>query len=58
MPTINQLIKKNRQKIVRKSRSLTLSQGWNSVQNKPNFYKSPFKRGVCIKVTTTTPKKL
>ncbi len=57
MPTINQLIKKNRQKIVRKSRSLTLSQGWNSVQNKPNFYNSPFKRGVCIKVTTTTPKK-
>ena len=27
------------------------------MQNKANFYNSPFKRGVCIKVTTTTPKK-
>lgn len=57
MPTINQLIKNKRKKIARKSRSLTLSQGWNSVQNRANFYNSPFKRGVCTKVTTTTPKK-
>lgn len=57
MPTINQLIKNKRSKIKRKSRSLTLSQGWNSVHNKANFYNSPFKRGVCVKVTTTTPKK-
>jgi small subunit ribosomal protein S12 len=57
MPTINQLIKNKRKKTARKSRSLTLSQGWNSVQNKANFYNSPFKRGVCTKVTTTTPKK-
>jgi small subunit ribosomal protein S12 len=57
MPTINQLIKNKRSKTARKSRSLTLSQGWNSVQNKANFYNSPFKRGVCVKVTTTTPKK-
>lgn len=57
MPTINQLIKNKRKKIVKKSRSLTLSQGWNSVQNRANFYNSPFKRGVCTKVTTTTPKK-
>ena len=57
MPTINQLIKNKRKKTVRKSRSITLAQGWNSVQNKANFYNSPFKRGVCTKVTTTTPKK-
>lgn len=57
MPTINQLIKTKRNKVARKSRSLTLSQGWNSVKNKANFYNSPFKRGVCVKVTTTTPKK-
>lgn len=57
MPTINQLIKNKRKKTARKSRSITLAQGWNSVQNKANFYNSPFKRGVCIKVTTTTPKK-
>jgi small subunit ribosomal protein S12 len=34
-----------------------MSRGWNAIQNKPNFYASPFKRGVCTKVTTTTPKK-
>lgn len=57
MPTINQLVKNKRKRIVKKSRSLTLSQGWNSVKNKANYYNSPFKRGVCTKVTTTTPKK-
>jgi small subunit ribosomal protein S12 len=57
MPTINQLIKNKRKKIVKKSRSIAMAQGWNSVQNKANFYNSPFKRGVCVKVTTTTPKK-
>jgi len=57
MPTINQLIKKPRTKIISKSRSITLGKGWNAVKNEPNFYNSPFKRGVCTKVTTTTPKK-
>ncbi len=57
MPTINQLIKNKRKKITKKSRSVTLAQGWNSVHNRANFYNSPFKRGVCVKVTTTTPKK-
>jgi small subunit ribosomal protein S12 len=57
MPTINQLRSKGRHKIARKSRSITMARGWNSVQNRPNFYNSPFKRGVCTKVTTTTPKK-
>lgn len=57
MPTISQLVKKPRQKVVRKSRSVTMGRGWNAIQNKPNFYNSPFKRGVCVKVTTTTPKK-
>lgn len=57
MPTINQLVKKSRKKIVRKSKSVAMGRGFNSIQNKPNFYNSPFKRGVCTKVTTTTPKK-
>lgn len=57
MPTINQLVKRSRSKLKRKSRSVTLGQGFNSIKNKPNFYNSPFKRGVCTKVTTTTPKK-
>ena len=34
-----------------------MGRGFNSIQNRPNFYNSPFKRGVCTKVTTTTPKK-
>lgn len=57
MPTFNQLIKKPRKSVIKKTRSITLSQGFNSIKNKPNFYNSPFKRGVCTKVTTTTPKK-
>lgn len=57
MPTISQLVKSPRKKIARSSRSVTLSQGWNAILNKPNYYNSPFKRGVCVKVTTTTPKK-
>ena len=57
MPTVNQLIKKPRSKQKRNSRSVLLSRGFNTLQNKPIFYNSPFKRGVCTKVTTTTPKK-
>jgi small subunit ribosomal protein S12 len=36
---------------------LPWARAFNAIQNKPNFYNSPFKRGVCLKVTTTTPKK-
>ena len=57
MPTISQLVKKPRSKVARRSRSVTMSKGWNAILNKPNYYNSPFKRGVCTKVTTTTPKK-
>lgn len=57
MPTISQLVRKPRKKSIYKSRSIAMSRGFNTVQNRPNFYASPFKRGVCTKVTTTTPKK-
>lgn len=57
MPTVNQLVKKSRTKPVYKSRSVALGRGFNTILNRPNFYNSPFKRGVCTKVTTTTPKK-
>jgi small subunit ribosomal protein S12 len=57
MPTINQLIKKGRTKVKGKDKSPALSFGFNSVKNRKSYYPSPFKRGVCIKVTTTTPKK-
>ncbi len=57
MSTINQLIKKPRRKIKKKSKAVALARGFNAIHNKPVFYPSPFKRGVCVKVTTTTPKK-
>ena len=57
MPTINQLIKRNRTKVNRKSKTVALARGFNVLKNKPIFYPAPFKRGVCTKVTTTTPKK-
>ena len=44
MPTINQLVRKGREKIRRKDRT-------------PALQSSPQKRGVCIRVYTTTPKK-
>ncbi len=57
MPTINQLVRKKRKNPVRKSKSAALSFGFNTLKNKPVSYASPFKRGVCTKVTTKTPKK-
>ena len=57
MPSINQLVRKSRKPVIKKSRSVAMGRGFNSIQNRPNFYNSPFKRGVCTKVTTTTPKK-
>jgi small subunit ribosomal protein S12 len=57
MPTINQLIRKPRKTVKRKSTTVALARGFNTIKNKPVFYSSPFKRGVCIQVKTTTPKK-
>jgi small subunit ribosomal protein S12 len=57
MPTINQLVKKRRKKQVKKSKAVALQRGFNIKKNKPTFYNSPFKRGVCLQVKTTTPKK-
>ena len=57
MPTVNQLLKKGRQKIGKRKKSPALSFGFNSLKNRQSFYNSPFKRGVCLKVFTTTPKK-
>ena len=57
MSTINQLIRKPRKQQKRKVRAIALSRGFNTIKNKPIFYPSPFKRGVCTLVKTTTPKK-
>ena len=57
MPTVNQLVKKGRTKRTKKSKTQALRRGYNSLTNKVTRYMSPFKRGVCTKVTTTNPKK-
>jgi small subunit ribosomal protein S12 len=57
MSTINQLVRRKRNKLVRKSKAVALTRGFNNLKNRPVFYNSPFKRGVAIKVTTKTPKK-
>jgi small subunit ribosomal protein S12 len=57
MPTINQLVKKGRTSSSKKSKSPAMMTIFNTLQNRPKQTSSPFKRGVCIKVSTTTPKK-
>lgn len=59
MPTINQLIKKPRRKTASKSKSPALHRGFNSLKNRPTTLVKgrPLMRGVCVKVTTMTPKK-
>lgn len=57
MPTLNQLVKRKRSKTARKSKAIALTRGFNTIHNRPVFYNSPFKKGVCTKVTTKTPRK-
>jgi len=57
MPTINQLKRKVRKPNVKKTKSPAFSNVFNTLKNKPVKTVSPFKRGVCLKVSTTTPKK-
>ncbi len=57
MPTLTQLIRKGRKPIVKKSKTVALSFGFNVKKNKPKDFPSPFKKGVCVRVFTTTPKK-
>jgi small subunit ribosomal protein S12 len=57
MPTIRQLIKKGRKPNKAKTKTPALSYYFNTLKNKPVDSASPFKRGVCVKVFTTTPKK-
>lgn len=57
MPTINQLVRKPRVKVTKKSKSPHLSRVVNNLKTRNYEKPSPFKRGVCVKVTTKTPKK-
>lgn len=59
MPTINQLIRRPRRLAPRKTKAPALQTAWNSLQAQavPLKKGAPAKRGVCLKVTTMTPKK-
>lgn len=57
MSTINQLLKKPRKAVSKKSKSPAMTYVFNTLKNRPVDSQGPFKRGVCLKVATTTPKK-
>ena len=58
MPTVNQLVRKGRKKVVNKTKTPALRVIYNALKNRVVQGKgSPQKRGVCIQVKTTTPKK-
>jgi small subunit ribosomal protein S12 len=57
MPTVRQLIKKGRSRTSAKQKTPALLTFFNYRKNRPVTSPSPFKRGVCLKVFTTTPKK-
>lgn len=57
MPTINQLVRKPRKSAKAGSKSPALLRVNNTLKNKNYEKPSPFKRGICVKVTTKTPKK-
>lgn len=59
MPTINQLVRKGRKQIKTKSKYSAMLTTLDTLHRKRTTLRrgAPFKRGVCLKVTTTTPKK-
>lgn len=57
MPTINQLIRKGRKKKNKKTSAPALNVGYNNLNKRFTDNPSPFKRGVCTRVATMTPKK-
>ena len=59
MPTMNQLLRKGRKKQIYKSKAPALQFMFNTIKRRRRTMAqgSPFKRGVCVKVTTMTPKK-
>ncbi len=57
MPTINQLIRKPRTTVKRKTATPALGRILNSLKGRSYSAPSPLKRGVCVKVYTQTPRK-
>jgi len=57
MPTFNQLVRKGRKELEKKSTAPALLKSYNSVRRQYTNQNSPQKRGVCTAVRTMTPKK-
>ena len=57
MPTFNQLVRKGREVLVKKSTAPALLKSYNSQKKEYTNLNSPQKRGVCTAVRTMTPKK-
>ena len=57
LPTFNQLVRKGRSTVEKKSMAPALLKGMNTIKKKPTDQASPQKRGVCTSVRTMTPKK-
>ena len=57
MPTFNQLVRKGRESVEKKSTAPALLKGWNSLKREAINQNSPQKRGVCTAIRTQTPKK-
>ena len=57
MPTINQLIRKPRKTKSTKTKSPALGRSFNALSVRTRPLNAPFKRGVCVKVYTQTPRK-
>lgn len=59
MPTTNQLIRKGRKQVKTKSKAPALQFTTDTLHRKRTELRrgAPFKRGVCVRVYTTTPKK-
>jgi small subunit ribosomal protein S12 len=58
MPTVNQLVRKGRKCVSKKTKTPALRYTYNALKNRMLWGKgSPQKRGVCVQVKTATPKK-
>ena len=57
MPTINQLVRKPRKDVTKKIKTKELRKVTNSLKTTNYEKPAPFKRGVCVKVPTKTPRK-
>ena len=58
MTTVSQLVRKGREREKRKNKAIAFSYSYNSLKERlKQGANSPQKRGVCVQVKTTTPKK-